>query len=384
MSETAFPETLSYWEVDQYLSNTDLLIIGSGIVGLTTAIFFKKKHPKAKVLIAEKGFLPSGASTKNAGFACFGSLSEILSDLKTHCREDVFTLIKDRYTGLLALQNLVGKPGIGFEPLGGYELFRKTDAISFDECASFLAEANKQVAERLNLKNAYVTYSKNKEEFGFRDLDGIILNKFEGAIDTGKMMHQLIRLASSLDIKILNGFELKHWSSIGSNVSACFTNGLELKVSHLHFATNGFAKQLTPELNVKPARAQVLITTPISNLNFKGTFHLEEGFYYFRNVGNRVLLGGGRNLDLEGETTSEIQITDKIQSKLDELLREVILPDNSFQIEHRWAGIMGVGNSKKPIVKHISEGVSCAVRLGGMGVALGTSIGKSSAELIGQ
>ena len=56
---------------------------------------------------------------------------------------------------------------------------------------------------------------------------------------------------------------------------------------------------------VKPARAQVLITKPIENLDIKGTFHLDKGYYYFRNIENRILFGGGRNLDFEGETTTE-------------------------------------------------------------------------------
>ena len=38
--------------------------------------------PKSKVLILERGIFPNGASTKNAGFATFGSLSEIISDNK--------------------------------------------------------------------------------------------------------------------------------------------------------------------------------------------------------------------------------------------------------------------------------------------------------------
>jgi hypothetical protein len=37
---------------------------------------------------------------------------------------------------------------------------------------------------------------------------------------------------------------------------------------------------------VKPARAQVLITEPIDNLDVRGTFHLDCGYYYFRNIGS--------------------------------------------------------------------------------------------------
>ena len=133
---------------------------------------------------------------------------------------------------------------------------------------------------------------------------------------------------------------------------------------------------------MKPARAQVLITKPIPNLKIKGTFHLEQGYYYFRNIDNRILFGGGRNLDVKTEETTEIAQTPIIQQQLEKLLKTTILPDYSFEIEHRWAGIMGVGNQKKPIVKQMSNNVFCGVRLGGMGVAIGSLLGKELAELI--
>ena len=71
----------SYWELKEWFSNIDFTIVGSGIVGLNCAISLKREHPKAKILVLEKGTLPQGASTKNAGFACFGSLSELIDDL---------------------------------------------------------------------------------------------------------------------------------------------------------------------------------------------------------------------------------------------------------------------------------------------------------------
>jgi len=86
----------SYWEIKTWLSNIDFTIVGSGIVGLNCALHLKNKYPKAKILILEKGILPQGASTKNAGFACFGSLSEILDDLNTHTEEEVVRLVKKR------------------------------------------------------------------------------------------------------------------------------------------------------------------------------------------------------------------------------------------------------------------------------------------------
>ncbi|MGB1319272.1 MAG: FAD-dependent oxidoreductase, partial [Flavobacteriales bacterium] len=181
---------------------------------------------------------------------------------------------------------------------------------------------------------------------------------------------------------ILNGLDAKKFEEGSNSVQVQFGNGLNIKANKLHIATNGFASRILPELDVKPARAQVLITSEIEGLQPKGTFHMKEGFYYFRNVGNRILFGGGRDLDTEGETNDALALTSQIQSKLDEILGNLILPSTAFEIEHRWAGIMGVGQSKKTIVKQLSEHVSCAVRLGGMGVAIGTSIGKESAEIL--
>jgi hypothetical protein len=63
-------------------------------------------------------------------------------------------------------------------------------------------------------------------------------------------------------------------------------------------------------------------------------------------------------------------------------LKTTVLPGSNYEVEYRWSGIMGVGNKKRPIVKQISNNVFCGVRLGGMGVAIGSLVGKSLAGLI--
>ena len=80
---------LSYWERKTWFTNVDYTIVGSGIVGLHAALRLRQHFPESKILILEKGMLPEGASTKNAGFACFGSISEIMDDLKFHTDENI-------------------------------------------------------------------------------------------------------------------------------------------------------------------------------------------------------------------------------------------------------------------------------------------------------
>jgi hypothetical protein len=43
---------------------------------------------------------------------------------------------------------------------------------------------------------------------------------------------------------------------------------------------------------------------------------------------------------------------------------------------------MGVGSQKKPLVFQESDHVFAGVRMGGMGIAIGSSVGKQLSELI--
>lgn len=370
---------ISYWELKHYFKNVDLIVIGSGIVGLNTALYFKKNNPKAKILVLEKGILPAGASTKNAGFACFGSPSELLSDLKKIPEEIVWETVKMRWDGLKLLRKNLGDKNIGYKQHGGYELFN--DKASFENCNESVFYLNKHAKIKIGKKNVYSSANPKIRSFGFKGVKGMILNKEEGQIDTAKMFNSLLQLIQKHDIIVLNNIEISGISDSTQGVELKSNLGV-FKSKKVVVAVNGFAKELLKLKDVAPARAQVLITKPIANLKLKGTFHYDEGFYYFRNIDNRILFGGGRNLDLKGETTTQIGTTAKIQTQLEKLLKTVIIPGQKFEIEHRWAGIMGVGAEKKPIIKHYSPNVFCAVRMGGMGVAIGSLVGKEAAKLI--
>lgn len=368
---------LSYWELKNWFTNVDYTIVGSGIVGLHAALRLRERFPESKILVLEKGMLPQGASTKNAGFACFGSISEIIEDLKLHTEEEVIQLIEKRWNGLQLLRKRLGDQTIDLKPYGGYELFLNTDEGSFNECLQKLPFIN-EILKPI-FKND--VFAKQIDRFGFHGIqEYLIFNPFEAQIDTGNMMQALLKQAISENILILNQQTVSAYADTGKGVEVSLDD-FSFTTKKILFASNGFAAHLT-EGAVIPGRAQVLITEPITNLDIKGTFHLDRGYYYFRNIDNRILLGGGRNLDFETETTTEFGQTQIVQNKLEQLLKEVILPNHDFKIAHRWSGIMGLGNSKKPIVSQLSENVYCGVRLGGMGVAIGSIIGTELADLI--
>lgn len=373
---------LSYWEKDTFFKNIDVAIIGSGIVGLNAAWHLKILNPTLHVVILERSFLPYGASTRNAGFACFGSISELLDDLTRESEQEVFTRVEKRYLGLLKLRQKLGDENILYQGYGGYEVFTRNDEKLFNVCTNSINFFNDSLLKITGEKNTYTVCDDKIPAMGFKNITHIINNRLEGQIDTGKMMQALIAKARDAGVVILNGINIERIENNSNNVSLTEISGFSFEAKKLLVCNNGFAKQLLPNADVTPARAQVLVTSPIADLRFKGCFHYDKGYYYFRNVGNRILFGGGRNLDFKGETTYEMNLTTQIQDKLKELLTTTIAPDLNYTIEQSWSGIMGLGNSKTTIVKKLNSNVYCAVRMGGMGVAIGTLVGEEAALMV--
>lgn len=370
---------LSFWENTTFFGNVDIAIIGSGLVGLNAALTLKSLRPNLKIIVLESGVLPSGASTKNAGFACFGSPSELLDDLENQSEDAVFGLVQQRWEGLRRLLDTIGDMDLEYEQYGGHELFMDKDADVYKKCVAALPYLNENLKKIIPIERNYKVVKRDK--FGFNGLNRQIQIQAEGQINTGKMMQRLIHLVTEKGVKIYNGIAIKNLDDRTSHVEIQTENNYTIKAQKVIVATNGFTKKILPKLEVTPARNQVLITKPIQNLQIEGTFHLDKGYYYFRNVGNRILFGGGRNLDIKGETTTEFGTTNLIQKNLISILKTHILPNSKFEIEQWWSGILGVGNSKKPIVQNISKNITVAVRLGGMGVAIGSLIGEEGAKI---
>lgn len=359
------------------MSHIDFTIVGSGIVGLNCALYLRKRFPKAKILILEKGVLPQGASTKNAGFACFGSISEILADLKNHSEEEVVNLVRRRWDGIRLLRENLGDDKMDFRNYGGHELFLDTHKEEYINCLDQMGEVNNMLLPVFGQK-AFKTLPNT---FNFKKIQqNYITNVLESQIDTGKMMKALLDLVRKNGMTILNSVCVRDFVDYTAHVSVK-TDHFEFKTRKLLIATNGFASQLLSE-DIRPARAQVLITKPIKNLHIKGTFHMDEGYYYFRNVANQILFGGARNLDFDAEETTTFGETKLVQNQLETLLKEIILPDVPLEIDCSWSGIMGMGLQKRPIIKQLSNNVCCGVRLGGMGIAIGSLVGKELADIL--
>ena len=366
----------SFWEKKYIQTKAHVTVIGSGIVGLSTAISIKEKQPWLSVKILERGSLPYGASTKNAGFACFGSVSELLDDITTMGEEQCVEIVKMRWSGLQKLKSRVGEGALEYNHCGGTELFRKSDQALLNECIDKLNYCNNLIYNNLNISECYKLMNGRQ----FNDFETVsIFNKYEGTINPVSMLNTLIKKASVMGINIINGVNINHINRIDKLLSG--EHNLEIEYDKLVVCTNGFAATLLPSLPVTPARNQVLITKVLPENKLKSGYHLDKGYVYFRNYEGRILLGGGRNLDPESEFTDQFGTTFLIREYLKTIL-ESISPGASSNIDHWWSGILGIGPTKYPICEWVEPDILVGVRLGGMGIAIGSYLGEKLATEI--
>lgn len=373
---------LSFWEKNSF-QKYDFIIVGAGILGLSAACEIKERSPHRSVLVLERGIMPSGASTRNAGFACFGSLTEILSDITRIGKEKTFDLVSKRFKGIELLRSRLGDENIGYLNYGGYELINEQHLAALNEIENInLALKGIFDSSVFEIRNECV------EKFGFNpeEVRSMIYSPFESQIDTGAMMDSMLKYAAGLGIRIIFGCEVTGIGEKENHVNV-FCHSVSDNKTHFEcgcviVCTNAFTGKIFPELKINPGRGHVLITKPISNLKFKGVFHFDEGYYYFRNFGDRVIFGGGRNLDFENEKTTDFSLNEKIKEDLTGKLSGLILPDTSFEIDQWWTGIMGFNESKMPEVRKLSDRIIFSFSCNGMGIALSSCIAKEIADAI--
>jgi FAD-dependent oxidoreductase domain-containing protein 1 len=147
------------------MADCDVLIVGAGIIGLSTAYHIKNKNPRLNVLVVDKlGAAGQGSTAKSAAaFRClFASrtnfaLADSSAEFYKHVQDDLKINLKLRWAGYLwmfdetgyrkmlpVLRDLASK-GFGYSEYDGDELAKKLNmrtSLAEDEEAQVMGLAN--------------------------------------------------------------------------------------------------------------------------------------------------------------------------------------------------------------------------------------------------
>ena len=370
---------LSFWEQLSHGKSWDLLIVGGGFAGLNMAIQAKRHSPGLEVGVLEAATLSLGASTKNAGFCCFGSPSELIRDIRDLGEETAFSTLSQRWKGIERIGSDFDPSRISYEASGGHELF--IDPSLHEDVHRNIEWLNKPIKELIGFSPFEELSDQEISQMGFQNIDGGFRIRGEAMVDPCLLHRSLLEDARGLGVEIYFGARVEEHREKEEEVELWLQDHpIPFKTAKTVIASNGYAEQLLAGAGIDPGRGQVLITRPIKEIPFQGTFHLDQGNFYFRNVGDRVLLGGGREIAAEEEHTFETGLTDRIQNELERLLSDHLLPGQHFEIEQRWSGIMGFTEDRFPRMRAVGTRSYLMAGFSGMGVALSFATGRSMAE----
>ena len=246
----------SIWESESFFSKKDFIIIGSGFTGLWSAYYLKKRYPDKKVLILERGIIPSGASSRNAGFACFGSFTELMADSSKQGEHQMLDLVEKRFKGLEKIRKKFKDEEIGYENLGGYELLSPEKFPDASALRTSLDKLNHLLKDITGKQKTFQLNDSKIKAFGLGGSHHLIENKLEGQLHSGKLLESLIQRVHSLGVTLLTQVEVKNMETQAGGVLLETNLPFVLEAEQVLVCTNAFAKTLLPDLDISPARGQ--------------------------------------------------------------------------------------------------------------------------------
>lgn len=349
-----------------WLQGLDAVVLGSGLVGSSAALRLRERFPSWRIAVLDRSRF-GGASTRNAGFACFGSPSELLDDWRNLGPQATVDLVRMRWEGLRSLRQRWGDEALGYRACGAREAF--TDAELFTACEIMLPELN----EALHQVFGEAPFRKPPlPSPGLKNVCGVLESSLEGDLDTAQLALTLERALREANVAVLSGVDVQLLERTGAEWLVQTPQG-GFKVPHVVVATNAWARELL-DVNVSPVPNHVVVSQPLPHLDLKHTVHHDRGYVYAREVDGRLLIGGGRQWDCDSD-----------EDRVDRLIawaQNHISGAEAWRTEHHWVGQLGIGDIRQPVIRKIEPGLVAGVRMGGMGVAIGTQVGQQLADLV--
>lgn len=333
--------------------DVDVLIVGAGFMGSWLARFVSEARPELSVLVVERDAFGLGASTRNAGFLTCGHVTEMMADVSEVGDEVVLRSFDLRRRGVALVRETLGE---GLDPPCG----------SFD--ADPLDDDKRAFAERLNER-------AGREVYVERDVAcaGETAPRLVNVEDGGLHPVDVLAAVRGAARGVAWSFETTV-ARIGDGEATLVRDGREHVVRHDrgYVCTNAAASSLVTDTDIEPGRGQVIVTSPLDACATDPLLgYRDVGYDYFRPVGTRFLLGGGRHRFRDAESVFDMSATAPVRTYLEGVARELIGHDD-WTVEHHWAGVMGfpggrhVGASTR---RRLDARTELLAGFGGMGVA---------------
>ncbi len=365
-------------------TDADVVIIGSGSTGMSTALYLAQEHGiRAVVLEANQESWGCSSRSGGQGQNASGRLKR--------------SQWIDRW-GLDIAKKLDIEIRTGFENFKA--LTKEIDCDAFDgghlylahrpEKLEYLRDEAKVMRETFGYKPRMLSVEEVRRDYcDERENAGAMLEAEGVGVHPLKLTFGLIRKARSLGVKIHTASPVQGWETRGG-VHFLRTPGGTVRAKRVAVCTGGYTGQrLNPLLKNKilPILSNSVVTRVLTDAEMKAcnfrsqTFMTDTRtlrFYYRLLKGNRLQLGSRSSVtgaDAEDPVHLKL-LTDGIARKFPPLA--------GIQIDYSWWGWVDVAHDMMPRITQPdpAQNIWYAVGYGGNGVSFSTWAGKRLAERV--
>jgi glycine/D-amino acid oxidase-like deaminating enzyme len=359
--------------------NYDVVIVGAGISGLSTAFWLNKEDPTLKIAIVEKNRVGFGASGRNAGFITCGSVEHFNRLISKHGLQEAVEIWKFAETNLNLLREHIiqdQSKEIEFQKRGAYSLAAQENEFKeLQNVAKTMGDLNIPV-EIFNADQVRKNVGAVNFVGGIKYLDDAETNPF--------LLLELMQKHIKADLYEMT--EAHRYEETSEGTRLLKTDNGDFECSMIIYCLNGYSPNLHPYFadKIYPTRAQILMmesAAPFMDGPCYANFYLD----YFRQMPNgQLLIGGFRQLEKTTEVGYSDHITDVIQNALHDFVKTYLPVLKDKKVTHRWSGVMGFSRDGQPMIGALPEDnqVYFAGGYTGHGMGLAFHTGKCLTDMI--
>ncbi len=375
-------ETATFPEVLPPLSGeiqADVVIIGAGFTGISTAYHLIRRHPNLKVVILEARRVGNGASGRTGGMAL-----NWITGVDAREPERTRRVFSFTRSGLDWIDEVIKEHGLNVR-------YRREGSLEAYTESQRAEEAHKK-AEKLASWGIPVRYLTGTELEKRVRAEGVL-----GAVEdpTAGRLHGLDLLFGLLPVILKLGVSVYENSPVvriqEGKIHEVTTTGGTVRAPTLVLATNGY----TPRLGyfkhgLFPMFSHVVSTEPLPMERWRElgwgetagfTDDMDRIAYGSMSSDGRLLFGGGGNLAysyLYGSRTAWTHSAEAQYAFVQSILRKYFPAAKDVKIAHQWTGALGITMSRVCSMGVIGEhkNVLYAVGYSGHGVVLANLAGK--------
>lgn len=355
--------------------STDVLVVGGGFTGLSTALHLAQAG--AQVCVLEAHAPGWGASGRNGG--------QVNPSLK-HDPDELVRMLGDRAEPLIhaiggsadLVFGLIEQHGIDCHPVRGGWM-----QVSYNDAAVPALHRRAEQWRRWGAPVAMLDRDEVARRTGSRMFRGGWLDARAGAVQPLAYTRGLARAALGAGARVHGDSSVVRLERQGGRWQATTAGGATVSADQVVLATNGYSDGLWPGLaqTVLAANSFIAATRPLgaeADEILAGGETLSTAqrlLLYLRKDHQGRLLMGGRGLFPDPRGAGDFVHLERSLA--------LLYPDLApFEFEYRWGGRIAITRDFLPHVHQPAPGVTVALGYNGRGVAAATAMGRHLAGLL--